>query len=399
MAVAGDRLLLDSLIGGTPLARARVTVGGQKHLILFKLEGFNAGGGSIKARTVRGLLDRAVGDGHLVPGMTVVESSSGNLGAALAIQGRARGLEIVIVADPKTTENNLAKIGLAGARIEMVTVPDASDSFLEKRLERVCELLEEIPGAAWLNQYASPSNPEVHFHTTGLEIVREAPEANAIFVACSTGGTAAGIAARVRAAGVKAEVVPVDVPGSHAVLRGCGPRLLTGIGASRPSKFLHPDERARAQIVSDLEAIAACRILEAEADVSIGGSSGAAFVGALQWLQGRSQPQTVVVLCADGGDNYDFSDAALVRQGIGPLPSLGHLLEHLRPADPPPPLFLPLTVSDPKEAACRTRINPPRSSSPSTRSSSRDGHSTPRRTRCSALARWLRTVASPKASR
>jgi cysteine synthase len=397
VAVAGDRLLLDSLIGETPLVGLKATVGGPRHLILFKLEGFNAGGGSIKARTVRGLLDRAAGDGVLKPGMTVVESSSGNLGAALAIQGGARGLDVVIVADPKTTERNLGKIGLAGARIEVVKTPDASDSFLEARLDRVHELVEENPGSVWLNQYASPSNPEIHFHTTGQEIVRQVPHADAILVACSTGGTAAGIGARVRAAGIGAEVVPVDVPGSHALKEGCGARLLTGIGASRPSQFLGPEERARAQIVDDLDAIAACRALDAEG-ISVGGSSGAAFVGALQWLQGRTRPQTVVVLCADGGDNYDFSDAALARQGVSDLPSLTHLVERMEPAEPASPLPLSPTL-EPKENPCQTQTGPARSSSPSTRSSSPAGRSTPPRTRCSGLRRWLRAVASSGTSR
>jgi cysteine synthase len=397
--VPGDRLLLDSLIGNTPLAGVRARVGGREHLLLLKLEGFNAGGGSIKARTVRGLLDRAAAEGLLHPGLTLVESSSGNLGAALAIQGRARGLEVVIVADPKTTPGNLAKIGLAGAQVEMVKTPDDSDGFLEARLERVQALLTEIPGALWLDQYHSPSNPEIHFHTTGLEIVAAVPEADAVFVACSTGGTAAGIGARVRAAGIGAEVIPVDVPGSHALCDGCGARFLTGIGASRPSSFLGAEERGRALIVPDLEAIAACRALEAEAGVSVGGSSGAAFVGALQWLQDRPAGQTVVVLCADGGDNYDFSDDALAGHGVERLPSLAPLLEGLDPAAALAADPVPTELPNKKESQCPAQPPPARSSSSSARPSNRGARSTLRRMRCSAWHRWLKGMTSPRRSR
>jgi cysteine synthase A len=324
-----DRLLVDSMIGATPMRTVSVRVGGREHRLLLKLEGFNGAGGSIKARTVRGLLDRAAADGLLVPGMTVIESTSGNLGVALSVQSRLRGLDAVVVADPKTTGANLEKLTVAGARIELVSQADANGSYLQARLERVCELRRELSGALWLNQYGSAANPEIHYFSTGPEIVAAAPEADAIFVACSTGGTVAGIAARVRAAGLTTVVVPVDVPGSSAVCEGRGTRVLPGIGSPLKSVFIGPEERRRVAIVDDLEAIAACRLLELELGISVGGSSGAAFVAALEWLQEAPRGRTVVVLCADGGENYDFDDLALRREGIESLPSLTHLVEDL----------------------------------------------------------------------
>ncbi|HKO38996.1 MAG TPA: pyridoxal-phosphate dependent enzyme [Solirubrobacterales bacterium] len=322
-----DRLLVDSMIGHTPMRAVAVRVGGREHRVLLKLEGFNGAGGSIKARTARGLLDRAAGEGVLVPGMTVVESSSGNLGVALSVQSRLRGLNAIVVADPKTTEANMEKLTKAGVRVEVVSRVDPDGSYLRSRLERVQEICREEPRALWLNQYESQANPEIHYFSTGPEIVAAAPGADAIFVACSTGGTVSGIAARVRAAGLATVVVPVDVPGSNAVRNGDGVRILPGIGSPLRSAFIRPDERRHAAVVDDREAIAACRLLDHTVDISVGGSSGAAFVAALRWLRDEPRGRTVVVVCADGGENYDFSDAALRQEGIEELPSLLHLVE------------------------------------------------------------------------
>jgi cysteine synthase len=332
-----SRVALDATIGNTPMREIRVRIGRRDHRLLLKLESANGGGSSIKARTVRGLLDRAAAEGEICTGTTVIESSSGNFAAALAIQGRARGLRVIVVLDPKAAAANVAKIQAAGAIVERVDSIDENGGYLLARLERVAALLAENPGSFWTNQYGSAANPDAHYHGTGLEIVLAAPGADAIMVPCSTGGTAAGIAARVRAAGVPAEVVPVDIPGSHALRHGEGQRLLTGIGSAQCTVFIRARDRARALIVEDELAIAACRAIERDVGLSVGGSSGAAFVAALRWLDGRRAGRTVVVVCPDGGSAYDFSDAALERMGILGPASLAGLLDDLYlPGSVPP---------------------------------------------------------------
>jgi cysteine synthase A len=331
------RLELDASIGNTPLVNVGVKVAGRNHTLLLKLESYNGGGGSIKARTVRGLLDRAAAEGRLSPCGRVIESSSGNFAAALAIQGRARGLEVTVVLDPKVTDANLAKVRALGAAVEIVADADEHGGYLLARLARVRRMLAEDPESYWTNQYGSPANPEAHYYGTGLEIVLASPDADAIMVPCSTGGTVAGIAARVRASGLNIQVIPVDIPGSYALRAGCGDRYLTGIGSARSSSFLSAEDRRGALIVEDGFAIAACRALERQAGISVGGSSGAAVVAALRWLVGRPSGRRVVVVCPDGGAGYDFSDAGIRRLGIECLPPL------------------PLALDDTDLAVARTR--------------------------------------------
>lgn len=324
-----ERFRLDASIGNTPLRELRVRIGRLDHRLLLKLESYNGAGGSIKARTVRGLLDRAAAEGRLAVGKTVVESSSGNFAVALAIQGRARGLTVIVVLDPNASALNVERVERAGARVERVSGVDENGGYLLARLQRVRELLAEDGSRVWTNQYGSPANPDAHYYGTGMEIVLGAPEADAIMVPCSTGGTAGGIAARVLASGAPAQVIPVDIPGSHALREGHGRRLLTGIGSAQCSVFVRADERERASIVPDELAVAACRTLERETAISVGGSSGAALVAALRWLDGRPQRRTVVVVCPDGGGAYDFRDRALASKGMLPLPDLADLVDDI----------------------------------------------------------------------
>jgi N-(2-amino-2-carboxyethyl)-L-glutamate synthase len=240
-----------------------------------------------------------------------------------------------VVLDPKVTEANLATIRSLGATVNLVDEADGNGGYLLARLARVREIRAQDRDCYWTNQYGSSTNPDAHYYGTGLEIVLAAPHADAIMVPCSTGGTVAGIAARVRAAGLNTEVVPVDIPGSHAVQHGVGRRYLSGIGSARASAFVHADERARTMIVEDAMAIATCRAFERDAGISVGGSSGAAILAALRWLQGRRSGRHVVVVCPDGGASYDFSDAGLARIGIDQIPSLAAFLDDFSLGAPP----------------------------------------------------------------
>ena len=76
------------------------------HLYL-KLEQFNLGG-SAKDRTARALIQAALEAGDIRPGSTLVESSSGNLGMALARQAPLQGMKFHCVVDPRVNASTVA---------------------------------------------------------------------------------------------------------------------------------------------------------------------------------------------------------------------------------------------------------------------------------------------------
>ena len=77
---------LDSIldqVGNTPVLKLEGFLPDDCADLYVKLEGFNPGG-SVKDRAAINMLECAEEAGLLKPGGTVVESSSGNLGVALA---------------------------------------------------------------------------------------------------------------------------------------------------------------------------------------------------------------------------------------------------------------------------------------------------------------------------
>jgi cysteine synthase A len=180
-------------IGSTPLVAVVVPLRGKDHTLWLKLEGFNTYG-SIKARTAYALLEALERGGDLRPGGAIVESTSGNLGIALAASCQHRGYRCTLVVDADTPDRSKALMTASGA--EVITVPRVpGGNPVSDRLAVVHQLLRLRPDTVWTNQYTSSANPEVHRRWTAPELVSGLgrPSPDAVVAAVSTGGTLAGL--------------------------------------------------------------------------------------------------------------------------------------------------------------------------------------------------------------
>ncbi|MFG3252413.1 pyridoxal-phosphate dependent enzyme [Streptomyces sp. NPDC048172] len=310
--------------GRTPLRHLTLHHQGRKRRLGLKLEACGTTG-SVKDRTARGLLDALSRERPMAPGTVIVESTSGNLGLALARLAPRFGCAFLAVVDPKTPPATRRTLADGGARVVVVEQPDGQGGYLLSRLRAVRDLCAENPRYRWPNQYENRASPEVHRVTTGPELTQQAgPELGAVYVPVSTGGTFAGIHAHLRAHSPGVAAVAVDLKGSLAVGGRAGRRLIPGIGASRPSSFLvgtfAEDPHARVAHVDDAEAIAVCRILAEDLGLALGGSSGCALRALLADLErdavGEGLP---VCLAADGGAKYRdtlYSDVWAAEQGV-----------------------------------------------------------------------------------
>jgi N-(2-amino-2-carboxyethyl)-L-glutamate synthase len=303
----------------TPLVPVRLAVAGALRTIHLKLEGANPGG-SLKDRTAAALTEDLEERGAIGPGSVIVESTSGNLGVALARLARARGYGFVAVVDPKTTPENVERMRRFGARVERVDEPDAAGGYVLSRIERVRALCAEGDRFAWPNQYENPANPRAHDAGTAAEILDQMDgRVDALLAAVSTGGSLAGMARRFRRESPATRIVAVDAAGSVALGGRPGPRLLTGIGASRPSAFLTGELYDELLRVTDAEAFACCHALRDGAGLSVGGSSGAVLSAARRWLAANPGAERVVAVCADRGERYArsiFDQRWLERNGV-----------------------------------------------------------------------------------
>ena len=159
-------------LGNTPMEPIYLVIGGVPRKIHLKLESENPTG-SVKARTGYGLIQALEAQGLLSRGATLIESTSGNLGVALSFFCKVKGYGFIAVIDPKTTQENSAKMQALGAQIEMVHQPDENGGYLLSRLERVRELCHVSPTYVWTDQYSNPANPRIHYLSTAPEIYRQ----------------------------------------------------------------------------------------------------------------------------------------------------------------------------------------------------------------------------------
>jgi 2,3-diaminopropionate biosynthesis protein SbnA len=303
-------------IGNTPLYPIHLLIKENIRTVYLKLESENPTG-SMKDRTGYGLIQDLENRGLLSSSSTIIESTSGNLGVALALICKARGYQFVAIADPKTTHENITRMEALGAGIDLVHALDENGGYLLSRLVRVQELCAQNQQYVWTNQYANPANPQIHYLSTGPEIYRQMHgKIDVIFAPVSTGGTLAGIGRYLREVSPSAIIVGVDAYGSVVFNTPPAARRLTGIGSSRRSNFITRDIYDYAIHVRDEEAFAYCHALYKKTGLKLGGSSGCVLYACTQFLADHPEMNDIVCLCADSGENYSTTifDQAWVQQ-------------------------------------------------------------------------------------
>ncbi|WP_257462666.1 2,3-diaminopropionate biosynthesis protein SbnA [Archangium lipolyticum] len=302
-----------SCIGKTPLVHLRRLFPSERGpSVIAKLEFLNPGG-SVKDRPARFIVEQGLKDGTIRKGTHLVESTSGNLGIALAMVARVHGLTFTSVVDPKISQTNLRILKSYGARIDMVSEPDDQGGYLKTRIRRVQELLETMPGSVWINQYANQLNWQAHFHGAGSEIVQELDAPIDYLVASvSTTGTILGLARRLRKEFPRLRVIAVDAVGSVIFGTQPAPRDLPGIGSSRVPELLCREEIDEVILVNDWESVEGCRELLTHEGIFAGGSSGSVVAAIRKLAPTLPAGSRVLTLFPDRGERYLdlFSDEA-----------------------------------------------------------------------------------------
>jgi cysteine synthase A len=277
MRIASD---VTRLIGDTPLVRLNRLTVGLAATVVAKLEFFNPAH-SVKDRIGVAMIDDLERRGAIEPGAsTIVESTSGNTGVALAMVAAARGYRCVLTMPESMSLERRKVLRLLGAEIHLTPAAEG----MRGANARGEELVAAIPGAVMARQFSNPANPEIHAATTAQELWRDTDGRMDVFVAgVGTGGTITGVGRvwRQRRPGVR--IVAVE-PAASPVLSGgqAGPHKIQGIGAG----FV-PDNLDRTVIdeviaVDNDTALATARRLAREEGILAGISSGAAAAAALQ---------------------------------------------------------------------------------------------------------------------
>ncbi|MEO6858369.1 MAG: cystathionine beta-synthase [Solirubrobacteraceae bacterium] len=312
--------ILDT-IGGTPLVRLSRIGAGLGPQVIAKLEAFNPGG-SIKDRIAVSLIEAAERDGHLRPGGTIVEPTSGNTGTGLAIASRLKGYRVIAVMPDKMSREKIDLLRAYGAEVVVAPTdvpPDSPQSYY-----RVADrLTEEIPGAFQPNQYANPANPQTHYEATGPELWEQLGDRlTHLVVGVGTGGTITGMARHLRERKPDLVVVGADPEGSiySGGEENVRPYLVEGVGEDFWPQTFDPTVVDRWITVSDRDAFLTTRRLAQLEGILAGGSGGLALHAALELAADLDDPEaTIVVMIPDGGRSYlskIYSDAWMRQYGF-----------------------------------------------------------------------------------
>lgn len=179
-------------IGETPLVELAVDVPATVYAKVewLNLYGAPYGGGSIKSRIAKGMLDGAEASGDLTAGKTVIEPTSGNTGSEIARLATARGYDVEIVMPDNASGGKVGAVEDTGAEIHFVDANLGYDAVIERCEEIVAADPERYYRP---NQYENPDNPGTHERTTAPEIWAQTDGEVTHFVAgAGTGGTVTG---------------------------------------------------------------------------------------------------------------------------------------------------------------------------------------------------------------
>ena len=331
--------ILDA-VGHTPLVKLNHVATDVAADVYVKCEYLNPGG-SMKDRMAMNMIDGAVRRGELKPGGTIIEATSGNTGAALAMIAAVRGYQCIFVMPDKMSQEKVASLRAFGARV--VVCPTAVEPDDPRSYYSVAQrLAEDTPNAFYTSQYQNKDNPEGHYKSTGPELWEETKGEIDVFCAgLGTGGTITGTGRYLKEQKKDVKLLGVDPVGSlyyDFVKTGRVTKPFTykveGIGedffpATIDLGIL--DEIVR---VDDKECFLMTRDLVRHEGLYVGGSSGAAVAGALKYARQTQKKENIVVLLPDGAAKYlskIFNDDWMRENGfLDDEPGLGTVADLLR---------------------------------------------------------------------
>jgi cysteine synthase len=294
---------LADTFGNTPLVKLPRLGKDLPGALVVKMESFNPAG-SVKDRIGVAMIEAAERDGRLLPGMTILEPTSGNTGIALAFVAAAKGYPLILVMPDTMTVERRNLLKAYGAQV--VLTPGAEG--MPGALRRANEIVNGANNRYFMpQQFENPANPEIHRRTTAEEIWRDTDGTVDIVVsAIGTGGTITGVAEVLKARKPSFVAIAVE-PDASPVLSGgkSGPHKIQGTGAGFVPKVLNTAVYDEVIRVTDTDAVAMARRLAREEGMLVGISSGANVWAALAVAaRPESKGKTIVTFACDTGERY-----------------------------------------------------------------------------------------------
>jgi cysteine synthase A len=292
------------LIGNTPLLRLNNI---EKKLnlnvtLLAKVEYFNPTG-SVKDRVALSMIEDAEQKGIIHSDTVVIEPTSGNTGIGLASVCAAKGYKCILVMPENMSKERIKLIKAYGADV----VLSPKEKGMKGAVDKAEELSKTYDSSFIPSQFENPSNPEIHYKTTGPEIYKSSNKKVDIFIAgIGTGGTISGTGRYLKEQNRNIKIIGVEPDDSPLLTKGkAGPHKIQGIGANFVPKNLDKKYIDEFMTATTEEAYEYARLAGKYEGILVGISSGAALAQAVKVAKrNENNGKTIVVLLPDSGDRY-----------------------------------------------------------------------------------------------
>jgi S-sulfo-L-cysteine synthase (O-acetyl-L-serine-dependent) len=286
---------IEDTIGNTPLVQLRsIPDDGARRgtVILGKLEGYNPAG-SVKDRPALSMIRKAEARGRIRPGDTLIESTSGNTGIALAMVAAIKGYRMVLVTPEDISLERRQSMAAFGARLVLTPATGGMEYARD-----LAEKMQQDGEGVILDQFANPDNPLAHYEATGPEIWRDTGGRITHFVsAMGTTGTIMGVSRFLKEQSGNVEIVGVQPEDGSRI-----PGIRKWPESHTPMIF----ERSRIdriEAVSQAASESMVRRLAAEEGIFCGVSAAGACEVALR-IARQVEDATIVFVVCDRGDRY-----------------------------------------------------------------------------------------------
>jgi len=309
-------------IGRTPLVRFRKLGSHTKASIYGKLEYMNPGG-SVKDRIAFQIIADAEAAGEIKPGGTIVEATSGNTGAGLAMAAAVKGYRCIFVMPDKMSDEKIRALRAYGAKV-VITPTNVAPEDPRSYYSVARRLANETPNAFYANQYHNQSNPRAHYHTTGPEIWQQLDgKVDAFVSAAGTGGTISGTGKYLKEHNPDCRVIAADPIGSvyyDYFYTGKMPPAYSykveGFGEDFLPTTMHFDFVDEVVRVTDKECFDTARRLVREEGLYTGGSAGGAVAAAIKYAERVDRHVNIVTILCDSTSRYlsKFFDDEWMRE-------------------------------------------------------------------------------------
>jgi len=299
-------------IGNTPLVKLQKINPNSNVDIYVKLEFFNPSG-SIKDRIVQYILDDAEKSGALRPGGVIVENTSGNTGAAVAMNAAIRGYKSILTMPDKVSKEKQDALKAYGAEV-VVTPTSAAPDSPDHYVNTARRIAAETADSFMINQYDNPKNPVAHYLSTGPEIWQQTNGKVTHFVASgSTGGTISGISKYLKEQKPEVFSLLADPVGSlyykyfktgELDPNEVGTYQIEGVGEDHLAKAMDFSLVDEMYQFTDQDAFSMARLLARKEGIFGGGTGGANVWAALKLAATLEGPATIVTVIPDNGVKY-----------------------------------------------------------------------------------------------